>query len=47
MRLRDRLYDLYVNDPMQRVVGDRRRPAGQHDPLGVEERRRGCGRPTA
>src|SRR5204863_5585060 len=36
-RLRDRLYDLYVNDPMQRVVGDRRRPAGQHDPLSVEE----------
>jgi glutathione S-transferase len=36
-RLRDRFYDLYVNTPMQKVVGDRLRPAGNKDPYGVEE----------
>jgi len=36
-RLRDRFFDLYVNVPMQKVVGDRRRPAGKNDPYGVEE----------
>ena len=35
-RLRDRFYDLYVHDPMQRIVGDRLRPAGKNDPHGVE-----------
>lgn len=35
-RLGDRFYDLYVHEPMQRIVGDRLRPAGQNDPLGVE-----------
>jgi glutathione S-transferase len=35
-RMRDRFYDLYVHLPMQKVVGDRLRPAGQHDPHGVE-----------
>jgi glutathione S-transferase len=36
-RLRDRFYDLYVHLPMQKIVGDRLRPAGAKDPHGVEE----------
>lgn len=36
-RLRDRFFDLYVNDPMGKIVTDRLRPAGQSDPLGVEQ----------
>jgi glutathione S-transferase len=36
-RLRDRFYDLYVHLPMQKVVGDRLRPAGQKDSYGVDE----------
>jgi glutathione S-transferase len=35
--LRDRLYDLYVHEPMQKIVGDRLRPEGKKDPHGVEE----------
>jgi glutathione S-transferase len=35
-RLRDRLFDLYVNAEMQTIVGDRLRPADQRDPRGVE-----------
>jgi glutathione S-transferase len=35
-RLADRFYDLYVHDPMQRIVGDRLRPADKKDPHGVE-----------
>ncbi|MFO0997548.1 MAG: glutathione S-transferase family protein [Alphaproteobacteria bacterium] len=38
-RLRDRFFDLYVNVPMQKIVTDRLRPAGQADPYGVEEAR--------
>jgi glutathione S-transferase len=38
-RLRDRFYDLYVQEPMQKIVGDRMRPAGNKDPHGVEEAR--------
>jgi len=38
-RLRDRLFDLYVNVPMQKIVTDRLRPAGRGDPHGVEEAR--------
>jgi glutathione S-transferase len=38
-RLRDRFYDLYVNEPMQKIVGDRRRPADAKDPHGVEQAR--------
>jgi glutathione S-transferase len=38
-RLRDRFYDLYVHLPMQKVVGDRLRPAGNNDPFGVDEAR--------
>jgi glutathione S-transferase len=40
MRLRDRFFDLYVNVPMQKIVGDRLRAEGQHDPFGVDEARR-------
>ncbi|RUM98714.1 glutathione S-transferase family protein [Pseudaminobacter arsenicus] len=36
-RLRDRFYDLYVHDPMQRVVADRLRPADRKDSYGVEQ----------
>jgi glutathione S-transferase len=36
-RLRDRFYDLYVHEPMQRIVGDRLRPHAKKDPHGVEE----------
>ena len=39
VRLRDRFYDLYVHEPMQRIVGDRLRPLGKKDPYGVEEAR--------
>src|ERR1043165_2520358 len=35
VRFRDRVYDLYVQGPMQRIVGDRLRPEGQKDPFGV------------
>ena len=38
-RLRDRLYDTYIHVPMQKIVGDRLRPEGQRDPLGVEQAR--------
>ncbi len=39
-RLWDRTFDLYVSEPMQRIVGDRLRPEGQKDPAGVQEARR-------
>lgn len=35
-RLADRFYDLYIHDPMQRIVGDKLRPPGKSDPHGVE-----------
>ena len=38
-RLADRFYDLYVHEPMQKIVGDRLRPAGKNDPQGVESAR--------
>jgi glutathione S-transferase len=38
-RIRDRFYDFYVHLPMQKIVGDRLRPAGATDPHGVEEAR--------
>ena len=37
IRLRDRFYDLYVHEPMQKIVGDRLRPLSDKDPHGVEE----------
>jgi len=36
-RMRDRFYDLHVHMQMQKVVGDRLRPAGQNDPYGVAQ----------
>jgi glutathione S-transferase len=36
-RLRDRFYDLYVQGPVQKIIGDRLRPAGAKDPYGVEQ----------
>jgi glutathione S-transferase len=35
-RFRDRFYDLYVHEPMQKIVIDRLRPAGKSDSHGVE-----------
>jgi glutathione S-transferase len=39
MRLHDRIYDLYVNVPMQNIVADRLRPADKKDPFGVDQAR--------
>ena len=39
VRLLDRLFDLYVQEPMQKIVGDRIRPAGAQDPHGVAHAR--------
>ncbi|HEY4012800.1 MAG TPA: glutathione S-transferase family protein [Polyangiaceae bacterium] len=36
-RLRDRFFDLYIHLPMQKIVGDRIRPADQRDPYGVAQ----------
>lgn len=38
-RMWDRFYDHYVQEPMQKIVTDRLRPAGSNDPFGVEEAR--------
>jgi glutathione S-transferase len=38
-RLWDRFFDLHVHNAMQRIVGDRLRPAGQQDPFGLAEAR--------
>ena len=38
-RLADRFHDLYVHEPMQKIVGDRLRPASARDPLGVAQAR--------
>jgi glutathione S-transferase len=39
-RLRDRFFDLYVSEPMGKIVTDRLRPAGKSDPHGVEQAKR-------
>ncbi|WEK04681.1 MAG: glutathione S-transferase family protein [Candidatus Devosia phytovorans] len=39
VRLWDRFFDLYVSQPMQKIVTDRIRPADAHDPFGVNEAR--------
>jgi glutathione S-transferase len=36
VRFRDRVYDAYVHEPMQKIVLDRIRPEGNGDPFGVE-----------
>lgn len=38
-RLRDRFFDLYVQEPMQKIVGDRLRAPGKNDAHGVEQAR--------
>ena len=38
-RLRDRFFDLYVNMPLGKIVTDKLRPEGGHDPYGVEHAR--------
>lgn len=38
-RFGDRFYDIYVHEPMQKIVTDRLRPAGKNDPHGVEQAR--------
>jgi glutathione S-transferase len=39
-RLWDRFFDQHIAGPMQKIVGDRLRPAGREDPEGVAEARR-------
>ncbi|MBZ9718513.1 glutathione S-transferase family protein [Mesorhizobium sp. AD1-1] len=39
VRQADRFYDFYVQEPMQKIVGDRLRPGGKTDPFGVEQAR--------
>lgn len=39
VRLWDRLFDLYVDVPMQKIVTDRLRPAGERDAFGVDQAR--------
>ncbi|WP_296736411.1 glutathione S-transferase family protein [Mesorhizobium sp.] len=39
VRQADRFYDLYVQEPMQKIVGDRLRPKDKTDPFGVEQAR--------
>lgn len=44
VRAWDRFYDLYVHDPMQRIVGDRLRPEGQRDADAVARAKAELGR---
>jgi glutathione S-transferase len=37
VRLWDRFFDLYIQTPMQKIVGDRIRPEGATDPHGLNE----------
>ena len=39
-RALDRFFDLYINDPMAKVVADNFRPDGKNDPYGVETAKR-------
>lgn len=39
-RLLDRFFDLYVHEPMQKIVTDRLRPGGSNDSHGVEHARK-------
>src|SRR2546430_17376869 len=43
-RLRDRFLDLHVHMQMQKIIGDRLRPADKKDPYGVEQARDLMGR---
>ncbi len=42
-RMRDRFYDLYVNDQVGKIVTDKFRPEGQHDVLGVQAAKKRIG----
>ncbi len=46
-RLRDRFYDLYVHEPMQKIVGDRLRPRPTRIRMASTRPGRGCKSPTA
>jgi len=37
VRMWDRVFDNYIHEPIQRIVGDRLRPEEKRDPYGVEE----------
>ena len=37
VRLKDRFYDHYVSEPMQKIVADKLRPPGKDDPFGLEQ----------
>jgi glutathione S-transferase len=39
VRQADRFHDFYVQEPMQKIVGDRLRPKDETDPFGVEQAR--------
>ena len=39
-RMRDRFYDQYVHQQMQKIVTDRLRPKGKNDPYGVDDAKR-------
>jgi glutathione S-transferase len=39
-RMRDRFFDMHIHQHMQKIVGDRNRPAGRKDPFGVDDARR-------
>lgn len=43
-RFAERVYDLYVQQPMQKIVADRLRSAGAKDPTGVAEAREALAR---
>lgn len=47
MRLRDRYFDLHIHLHMQKIVGDRLRPADRRDPHGVADARERMGRALA
>jgi len=47
MRLRDRYLDLHIHMQMQKIVGDRLRPADKKDPYGVEDARERMARALA
>src|SRR5262249_21216337 len=40
VRLRDRIYDLHISVPMQKIVTDHIRPEGKNDPFGVDDAKR-------
>jgi len=39
VRFRDRFFDQYVSEPMQKIITDRLRPEGQNDEMGVGQAR--------